>query len=102
MFEFNFYQDQNKWKHNLIPIEISKNDSNRVVDILKYKTYYADIEKLNVFLGYHHKKFISRLLLNSYTGEKMLFEHKPKCETYEGTSTKTSCECHIYQKKTSP
>ena len=26
IFELNFYQDQNKWKHNLIPIEISEND----------------------------------------------------------------------------
>ena len=26
LFELNFYQDQNKWKHNLIPVEISKND----------------------------------------------------------------------------
>ena len=25
MFELNFYQDGNKWKHILIPIEISKN-----------------------------------------------------------------------------
>ena len=26
IFELNFYQDQIKWKHNLIPIELSKND----------------------------------------------------------------------------
>ena len=31
IFELNFYQDKDKWKHNLIPIEISKNDSNRVI-----------------------------------------------------------------------
>ena len=24
IFELNFYQDKNKWKHNLIPIQISK------------------------------------------------------------------------------
>ena len=24
MFELNFYQDQNKWRHKLIPIEVSK------------------------------------------------------------------------------
>ena len=24
IFELNFYQDQNKWKHKLIPIEVSK------------------------------------------------------------------------------
>ena len=33
MFELIFYQDQNKWKHNLIPVEICKNDSDTVVDL---------------------------------------------------------------------
>ena len=40
IFELNFYQDGNNWKHNLIPIEISKNDeSDRVVDLLIYKNH---------------------------------------------------------------
>ena len=39
IFELNFYQDKNKWKHNLIPIEISKNESDRVVDLLIYKNH---------------------------------------------------------------
>ena len=34
IFELNFYQDKDKWKHNLIPIEISKNDSDKVIDLL--------------------------------------------------------------------
>ena len=33
IFELNFYQDQNYWKHKLIPIEISKNNSDRVIDL---------------------------------------------------------------------
>ena len=34
MFELNFYQDQNKWKYSLIPIEISKIDeSDRVLHL---------------------------------------------------------------------
>ena len=33
IFELNFYQDQNKRKHNLLPNEISENDSDRVVDL---------------------------------------------------------------------
>ena len=34
IFELNFCQDPNKWKHSLIPIEISKNyESDRVVDL---------------------------------------------------------------------
>ena len=34
IYELNFHQDGDKWKHNLIPIEISKNDSDKVVDLL--------------------------------------------------------------------
>ena len=36
-FELNSYQEENKWKHNLIPIEVSENESDRVVDLLIYK-----------------------------------------------------------------
>ena len=39
IFEINFYQDKNKWKHNLIPIEISKNESDKVFDLLIYNNH---------------------------------------------------------------
>ena len=39
LFEINFYQDGDKWKHNLIPIEISKNESDKVIDLLIYKNH---------------------------------------------------------------
>ena len=55
IFELNFYQDQNKWKHKLIPIEISKNNSFRVIDLAIYKNHYVLIKKLEVFLGDHNK-----------------------------------------------
>ena len=32
ILELSFYQDQNKWKYELIPIEMSKNNSERIVD----------------------------------------------------------------------
>ena len=44
MFELNFNQYKNKWKHNLVPIESSKNDSDKVIDLIIYKNI-----KLNVF-----------------------------------------------------
>ena len=37
IYELNFYQDGDKWKHNLIPVEISKNESDNVIDLLIYK-----------------------------------------------------------------
>ena len=55
MYELNFYQDQNKWRHKLIPVEVSKKDSDRVIDLLIYKNHHALNKKLNVFLGDHHK-----------------------------------------------
>ena len=65
IFELNFYQDENKWKHYSIPIEVSKNDSDRVVDLLIYKSHYALIKKLNVFSGDHHKNFLCIRCLTS-------------------------------------
>ena len=49
IFEINFYQDQNQWKHKLIPNEISKNSSDRVIDLASYKNHYVLIKKLDVF-----------------------------------------------------
>ena len=58
IYELNFYQDGDKWKHNLLPIEISKNESDNVIDLLIYKNLYALFRKLHVCLGDHHKTFI--------------------------------------------
>ena len=99
IFELNFYQDQNQWKHKLIPIEISKNNSDRVIDLAIYKNHYVLIKKLDVFLGDHNKKFICRRCLSSYTSENMLMKHKPKCENNDITSIKTSNESHLHWKK---
>ena len=72
IFQLNFFEDQNKWRNNLIPIEVSKNISDRVVDLIIYKNHYVVIKKLNIFFGDHHKNFICRQCLNSYTSENML------------------------------
>ena len=102
IFELNFYQDKNKWKQNLIPIEISKNKSDRVVDLLIYKTYYALIKKVKVFSGDHHKNFICRRCLNSYTSENMLRIHKPKCGINDITTIRTSPDSHLHWKNHFP
>ena len=99
IYELNFYQDGDKWKHNLIPIEISKNGSEKVVDLLNYKNHYALIKKLHVFLGDHNKSFVCRRCLNSYTCENALINHKEKCGVDNMCAIKTSNESHIYWKK---
>ena len=65
ILELNFYQETDLWKHKLMRTEISKNESNRVVDLLLYKNLYALFKKLNVNLGGHNKKFNCRRCLNS-------------------------------------
>ena len=99
MFELNFYKDQNKWRLKLIPIEVSKNDSDRVIDLLIYKNHFARIKTLIVLLGLHHKTFICRTYLNSYKSENMLKIHKPKCEKIDITTIRTSNESSLQWKK---
>ena len=98
IYELNFYQDGEKWKHNLIPIEISKNESDRVVDLLIYKNHYALIKKLHVILG-DHKSFVCRRCLNSCTNENALTNHKEKCGDDNICTIRTSNESHLYWKK---
>ena len=87
MFEINFYQEQYKWKHKLIPIGISKNGSDRVVDLLVYKNLYVFIKKINAFLGKQDCRFICKSCLNPNTSQQSI----PK----ENTSIKTSPESHL-------
>ena len=48
IFELYFYQDQNKLKHKIFPIEISRNESDRIVDFFIYKNHYVLEKKLKV------------------------------------------------------
>ena len=56
IFELILYQDQSLWKHKL-PIEVSKNHSDRIIDLLIYKNRYVLIEKIHIFLGDDKKNF---------------------------------------------
>ena len=94
IFELIFHQDQNKWRHKLMPIEVSKNISERVNDSAIYKNPYIPFTKLDV-LGDHNKKFICRRCLSSYTSENMLMKHKLNCRDDNITTIKTSNESHI-------
>ena len=89
MFELIFYQDQKKWRHELIPIAVSKSNSDRVIDLAIYKNHYVLIKNLDVFLGDHNKKFICRQCLSSYTSENMLLKHEEKCGDDNITTIKT-------------
>ena len=98
IFELNFYQDRNKWKHKLVPIEVSKNESDIIIDSAIYKNHYVLIKKLDVFLGDHNKNFICRQSLSSYTNEIMLMKHKQNCGDTNITTIKISNESHLHWK----
>ena len=72
--------------------------SDRFVDLLKYKNYYALIKKINAFLGDHHKNFTCRRCLNSCTSENILMIQKPKCENNDITTIRTSIDSHLHLK----
>ena len=99
IFELNFYRVQSQWRQKLIPIQVSKNESDRVIDLAIYKNHYVLIKKLDVFLGDHNKRFICRQCLSSYTSENMLIKHKQKCGEDNITTIKTSSESHLNWKK---
>ena len=96
IFELNFYQDKNNWKHNLIPIEIRKNESDEVIGLSIYKNYYTLNKKLSVFLDDHNKNFICRRCLNSYTSEHLLMNHTEKFGGYDFFTIRISSDCDIY------
>ena len=99
IYELYFYQDGDKWKHNLLPTEISKNESDYVIDLLFYKNHYALIKKLHVFLGDHNKSFVCRRCSNCYTCENALIKDKEKCGDDNICTIRTSNESHLYWKK---
>ena len=98
IFELNVYQDKNKWKHKLIPIEISKNESDKVIELLLYKNHCAPIKKFNIFLGDHNENFICRRCWYAYKMENMLTLHQSKCENYDINTFRTSSETHFHWK----
>ena len=69
-----------KWKHKLIPIEISKTGSDRVVDLLICKNHYVVIKWLHIFSVNHKCKLVCRRCLSSYTSQNVLLKHKQWCE----------------------
>ena len=93
IYELGF--DQNKYK--LIPIEINKNESDKVIDLIIYKNHYVFIGKLNVFIAKRDCKYVCRKCLKSYTTHSMLVKYKKLCE--ENQQLKTFSNSQIYWNK---
>ena len=72
--------------NKLIPIEVNKIDSDRVIDFLIYKKLCVLNKKSNVFVGKHDCRQICELCLNSYRSRDVLISHMQKCGLQEITS----------------
>ena len=53
----------------MIPVESSKNNSDRVVDLMLYKSQYSLRENLLKFLRKHDCGFVCRRCLSSYSSQ---------------------------------
>ena len=84
--------------HEVMPFEISKNISDRVIDLAIYKNQYILSKKLDKFLGDHNKKLICRQCLSSYTSENMLIKDKQKCGEDNIITLRTSSEFNLHWK----
>ena len=99
IFELQFYQEGIKWKHKLIPIEVSENNSETVIDLVIYKNHYALIKKLHVFLGSKNAKFVCRRCLTCFTNENVLVKHTERCKQQDITAIRVSKDSHLMWKK---
>ena len=99
IFELQFYQEGEKWKHKLIPIEVSENNSETVIDLVIYKNHYALIKKLHVFLGKRDSKFVCRRCLSCFTNENVLVKHTERCKQQDITAIRVSKDSHLMWKK---
>ena len=97
--ELNFCQDQSEWKHNLIPIKISKNDSDKVIDLLIYKNHYLLIKNLHIISRNRSCIYVCRRCFISYTSQSVLNKHKKPCGEQDITSLGLSHEFQLYWKK---
>ena len=99
IFELQFYQEGINWKHKLIPVEVSENNSETVIDLMINKNHYALIKKLQIFVGSKNPKFVCRRRLSCFTNENGLEKHIERCRQQDITTIRVSKESHLMWKK---
>ena len=77
---------------------MSKKESDRVVDFLKYTNHYVLIKKSNILIGKLNKSFTCRRCLKPYTNENFLLNHKEKCGEDNKCTIRTSSDSHLHWK----
>ena len=76
--DLRFYQEENEWRLKSVPIEVSKNVSDRVFDSLITKNLFILKKKLFVFKCKHDSKNICRWCLSSYLIQNGSTKHKQR------------------------
>ena len=91
IFQLKYYKESyGVYRNRIVPVKISKNNSDRVVDLLLYRNQYILIKTLHVFLGKHDFKFVGRRCLSFDSSQNVLMKHDQKCEQQKITANKTS------------
>ena len=98
LFQLTFYQEQNIWKYKVIPVGISKNESDKIIDLLIYKNHYNLIKKIYKILGKQDCGYNFKGCLNSNTSENKIIKHKQQCIQKEIISIATSPESNLHWK----
>ena len=101
-FELKIYQEGINWNHKLIPIEVSENNSETVIDLVIYKNHYAFIKKLRVFLRKKDSKFVCRGCLTCFKNGNVLMKHIERCNKQDFTAIRfpsISKDSHLKWKK---
>ena len=95
IFELNFYQDENRRKHKLVPIQFYRKFWYKGIELLIYKNHYVLSKKLHVLLGKHDSKFACTRCLSSFSSQSVLPKHKQRCDHQDITSIRTSNQSHL-------
>ena len=99
IIELQFYQEGINWKHTLIPVEVSENNSETVIDLVIYKNHYALFKKLHFILGSNTSKFVCRRCLSCFKNENVLEKQIERCRQQDIAAIRVSKESHLIWKK---
>ena len=94
--ELGFYQEENIWKQKFLFIEISKNESDRVVDLLIYENQYVLIKKIHITLVDYICKFVCRRCSSFYRNKHVLKKEKQRYKHQNKTGIRTTIEFYKF------
>ena len=95
IFELSFYQNESKWKHELLLFEIIKTNLHRVVGQITSKNHFVLIGNSKKPLDKDGSIFECGRCWKSYTNQNVIINHSQRCEKQKVMSIRTSNETHL-------